>query len=131
MTMPSVDTNVLLRILLNDNEAQRQAVLKVLGRYEKIAVAGLAITETVFVLEKSLKLPRRQITAFIKSLLANQHIICNRPLLEKVLPLYADHPACSFNDICLAVYAELNGQAPLFTFDKKLAHHIKPAKMLQ
>lgn len=122
--MPSIDTNIILRLLLEDVEEQRAAALRALAKYDTVAVADLAITETVYVLEKVKELPRKQIGALLKSLLANQHLDFNRPLIEHVIPHYLEHSAVSFNDCCLAVYAKLNGQTPLLTFDKKLARRI-------
>lgn len=122
--MPSIDTNLILRLLLGDVEEQRVAVLRALAKYDTVAVADLAIAETVYVLEKVKQLPRKQIVAMLESLLVNQHLNFNRPLIEHVMPHYLKHPAVSFNDCCLAVYAKLTGAMPLLTFDKKLARQL-------
>ena len=122
--MPSIDTNLILRLLLDDVEEQRAATLKVLQKHDTVAIADLAITEAVFVLEKVKKIPRAYIETLLESLLANQHLVFNRSLIEQVIPYYLKHPAISFNDCCLAVYAKSNGQTPLLTFDKKLARQL-------
>lgn len=122
--MPSIDTNLILRLLLGDVEEQRAAALRALAKYDTVAVADLAITETVYVLEKVLGLPRKHVVALLESLLANQHLNFNRRLVEYVIPHYLKYPAVSFNDCCLAVYAKMNGQTPLLTFDRKLARQI-------
>lgn len=126
---PSIDTNIILRLLLDDVPAQREAVLGLLARYNAVEVADLAITETVFVLERVLEVPREEVVAVLRSLLANQHMRLNRVLLEHVIPEYLAHPAVSFNDCCLAAYAELNGATPLFTFDKNLARQLVCAEL--
>lgn len=84
----------------------------------------MAVVETVFVLEMSLKFSRPHIIELLESLTANQHLDINRELLSRAIPLYRKHPAVSFYDICLAVHAKLHNQTPLLTFDKKLARQI-------
>jgi predicted nucleic-acid-binding protein len=128
--MPSVDTNVLLRLLLGDVPEQRERLLQKLSSYKTVAIADLAITEMVYVLEKVLTVPRSSIADLLAALLANQHLNFNRPLVEHVTPYYVAHPAVSFNDCCLAVYAQLTGAQPLYTFDKKLANQIPGAELL-
>jgi uncharacterized protein len=119
--VPSLDTNILLRLLLDDIPEQRQAVLRLISQYDKLALADLAITEAVFVLEKPLRMRREIIIGFIRSLLDNQHLNFNRSLFAGAIELYAVHSSLSFNDCCLAVYSELTSASPLYTFDVDLS----------
>lgn len=70
------------------------------------------------------------ITEAIEGLLALPSINCNRALFETVLPLWNEHPKLSFEDCCLAVYAELNQAQPLWTFDQKLAAQAVGCKLV-
>ena len=115
---------------LADVPAQRQALLDILSQHKQVAVADLAITETVFVLEKSLGVPRKSVAQFLDALIANQHLNLNRALLRRVIPHYQEHPAVSFNDCCLEAYAALGQQTPLYTFDKKLARQLPQAELV-
>ena len=128
--MPSIDTNLLLRLVLGDIPEQRDVTLQFLKRKGAVAVADLAITETVFVLERSLGIPRSKIVKLLQALSANQYLDYNRDLFDRVLRPYAEHPKVSFNDCCLAVHAKLNGQTPLYTFDKKLARQLPHTELL-
>ncbi|TAH35695.1 type II toxin-antitoxin system VapC family toxin [Candidatus Saccharibacteria bacterium] len=128
--IPSIDTNVILALLLSERETERAAVLKRLARHEQAAIADLAITETVYVLEKSIGTSRDMVARMLHSLLANQYLHFNRALFERVIPYYLEHPAVSFNDCCLAVYAKLNGTTPLLTFDRKLARQIPHVELV-
>ena len=51
-TMPSLDTNCLLRWLLGDIPEQTALVTALVNSGEDIAVADAALIETIFVLEK-------------------------------------------------------------------------------
>ena len=120
----SIDTNILLRIILRDDARMFEQARARLAQLERVHVADQAVVEIVFALGGHYKYSRTDICAVIYGLMANQHINLNRRLFEAVLPLYEKHPAVSFTDICLAVYAKLNDTTPLLTFDRKLARQI-------
>lgn len=121
--MKSLDTNTLLRLLLADVPKQTAIVEKLLAdTSQKFAVADMVFAEIVWVLQgDSYGYDRERVAANILSILAITHIICNRVMLEKAVPLYVNYPKISFIDACLSVYAELNSATPLLTFDRKLA----------
>jgi predicted nucleic-acid-binding protein len=127
----SLDTNVLLRLLLKDQPEQHQAVLALLdnssGSFE---VADTAIIEVAFVLERNYGFTRTAIAEDIGSLTMLPKLSCNRALFELALPLFVAHPGLSFEDCCLSVYAELQAATPLWTFDKKLASQATGAKLV-
>ena len=119
----SLDANVVLRLLLNDVPEQHEAVLKLLDQASgQFVVADTAIMETVFALSKHYGLTRAVVVEAIRGLMSLTEIKCNQVLFEKALPLYARHPKLSFEDCCLASYAELTDASPLWTFDRKLAN---------
>lgn len=120
--MKSLDTNVLLRLLLADVAEQAEVVETLLAdTSQKFAVADMVFAEIVWVLQGSLYgYDRSQIAANIETVLSIKHINCNRVMLEKAIPLYVKYSQISFIDACLAVYAELNDALPLLTFDKRL-----------
>lgn len=127
----SLDTNALLRLLLNDVTKQHDAVKKLLyGATSQFAVADIAVIELVFVLERHYGFSRQQVTEAITGLMLLREINCNRTLFEKALPVYASHPALSFEDCCLSAYAIVNRADPLWTFDKKLAAQADSVKLI-
>jgi uncharacterized protein len=116
----SMDTNILLRLVLNDVPAQTNVIRKMLesrGRYE---VADSAMIEMVFVLEKNYKIERDVIVQYIHFIMKHPSFICNNSLFEKIITLYVSENSLSVNDCALLVYARLNKATPLYTFDKKL-----------
>jgi predicted nucleic-acid-binding protein len=127
----SLDTNALLRLLLNDVAEQHEAVKKLLHEANsQLAVADIAIIELVFVLERYYGFSRQQVSEAITGLMLLREVNCNRTLFEKALPTYVSHSALSFEDCCLSTYATLNQAEPLWTFDKKLAAQTGSAKLI-
>ncbi|MCL2602571.1 MAG: PIN domain-containing protein [Treponema sp.] len=128
--MPSLDTNCLLRWLLDDISEQTALVTAVVNSGENIAVADAALIEIVFVLEKLKKIRRETIEKAMLTIVKKETIVCNRELFLEVLPLYTNHPKLSFVDCYLEVLSRRTGATPLLTFDKKLANQLSGASLL-
>lgn len=127
----SIDTNVLLRLLLQDVPHQHVAALGLLkGTNGQLHVADAVFIETAFVLERHYKFARQAISEAFEVLVAMAELNFNRPLIHGAMPLFVKHPALSIEDCCLAMYAELNNAEPLWTFDKKLANQAPSAKLV-
>ena|SRR5665213_1176806 len=127
----SLDTNVLLRLLLNDVPEQHTAAKKLIEQTtNQFAVADTVIIELVFALDRYYGFSRLQITEAVDGLMKLKEINCNRVLFKKTLALFINHSGLSFEDCCLAIYAQLNEAEPLWTFDKKLANQVSSAKLV-
>ena len=127
----SFDTNVLLRLLLNDIPEQHNAVKELMQQtISQFAIADTAIIELAFALDRYYGFGRLQIAEAIDGLMKLKEINCNRALYERALPIFTKHSGLSFEDCCLSVYAQLNDAEPLWTFDKKLANQASNAKLV-
>ena len=127
----SLDANVVLRLLLNDVAEQHKAALELFhGASGQFAVSDTAIIEVVFVLCRAYGFTRVQAQEAIEGLMKLRELNLNRILFEKALPLFVKHTGLSFEDCCLAIYAELGDVEPLWTFDKKLASQVSAAKLI-
>jgi predicted nucleic-acid-binding protein len=127
----SLDTNVLLRLLLNDIPEQHTAAKKLMRQTNnQFAVADTVIIELVFALDRYYGFSRLQIAEAVDGLMVLKEINCNRILFEKALPIFINHSGLSFEDSCLAIYAQLNEAEPLWTFDKKLANQAANARLV-
>jgi len=127
----SLDANFLLRWLLGDIPAQQAATDRIMSNKTTLHVADMALEEIAYVMEKVMGLPRTMVVNNFRTLMAQSNVNCNRSVLAAALPLYEKHPALSFVDCCLVVYAELQGATPLLTFDKKLAKQLPHAGLVQ
>lgn len=131
MNSGSFDANVLLRLLLNDIEDQHAAVLNLMrDPSASFTVADVAVVEVVFVLERHYGFTRNQIAEAIEGLCSIPQITCNQTLFQKTLPVFVKNMKLSFEDCCLATYAELQNSLPLWTFDRKLANQAPGAKIV-
>lgn len=128
-TRESLDTNVILRIMLMDIPEQCLAIVDLFMRQNYVYdVSDLAVTESVFVMQESCT--REEVVANLRKLFELPGINANFNLYKKVFPMYLKHPKLSFNDCCLAAYAELNQAEPLRTFDRKLANQASNAELI-
>ena len=128
--MPSLDTNCLLRWLLNDVPEQTRLISACIDSGENIVVADVALIEMIFVLEKLKKIRRESISKAVMAIIEKDNIVCNRELFIAILPIYIGHPKLSFVDCYLERLAHRTGSAPLLTFDKKLANQLLGAQLL-
>lgn len=127
----SLDTNVILRLLLRDVPKQHQAAKRLVENAPgQLAIADLAIIETAFVLTRNYGFTREHVQEVLTRLMLLPQINCNRNLFSIALPVYVVNPSVSLEDCVLATYAKLNDALPLYTFDKKLASHSPNAKLL-
>ena len=126
----SLDTNLLVRLVLGDVPAQVEAVEKLLKSGRSFDVSDIAIFEMVYVLEKVYKQPRDIISQNVYSIINHTCINCNRKIFVASLPLYIDNPKLSFVDCALTKYAELNKTTPLYTFDADLAKACSPVTQI-
>jgi len=128
--MPSLDTNCLLRWLLDDIPEQAAMVASLFNSGENFAVADVALIETVFVLEKLKKISRDTIEKAMMAIIENDSISCNRELFIEILPIYTKHPKLSFVDCYLEALARKTENSPLLTFDQKLTSQLFGAKLI-
>jgi predicted nucleic acid-binding protein len=130
MQIESLDTNILIRLILNDIPEQRKIALKLLEKPNtRYNVADLALHEVAYVINGETKGDRKEVSKAIRLILALPNVNCNRVLFSVALPIYESHPSLSFNDCCLATYAAIDQAEPLWTFDKKLATQSPTAKL--
>ena len=127
----SLDTNILLRAILNDVPRQSARVEELLSdSSHTFLLDDIAVSESVYVLESFYRQPREEIVDELNVFLASSNISCSRSLFAQIFPLYLKHPKLSFNDIYLSVKSEQSSAEPLWTFDKKLATQLPSPKLL-
>lgn len=112
-TVRFLDTNVLLRYLLRDDEEKAKRALGLLSRMEqgreRVATSPMVIFEVVFTLQRRHQVPRQQIRDSLKDILSLRGLeLPNKRLYERALDLYASHNL-SFPDAFHAVYMGSRG----------------------
>ncbi len=77
--MIALDTNVLVRVLVTDNESQsrsaRDLVEQCVARGEALYIGDLVLSELVWVLERAYKLRRSAISDALRTLRGLRHVV--------------------------------------------------------
>ena len=118
--MQLIDTNVILRFILNDNEEMASRAVEVIlsGAYTKPEV----IAEVVYVLKSVYSTPKDKIKSIIHGL-SDIIQIENAKCVIYAIDLFSG-ASLDFVDCLLIAYHAVNGEA-VFTFDKKLNKHLR------
>lgn len=83
----TADTNVLVRVLTEDNAEQSKAAEAILKRADIVAIPVAALCELVWVLSKGYKISPDDIADAIRRLINAENVVLNRPLAEAGLAL--------------------------------------------
>ena len=126
----ALDTNVLVRLLVSDDEAQFEAAKRLVDQAaaadRPILVMLCALLETEWVLRSRYKLGKASIATAFGQLLESRGVTFeHEPTVEEALYVWAQHPAADFADCLLLARAAQIGRTRFVTFDvgaAKLPH---------
>ena len=114
--MIRLDTNYILRYLLNDNEKMAAQAEKIILEQE-VFVSNEVLAEVVYVFEGVYELEASRIAEVLEALLQPENIqVSDKYMLLKALQIYASK-GLDFVDCILCAYGAIDQIA---TFDKKL-----------
>ena len=133
MAISSLDTSLIVRIIVNDDSEKRLKVLELLSEENHIFHVFLpALTETIYVLERVYGMSREDLINKLSFFLErfSDNLIYDNHLTKIAFPMYLNTPQLSFGDCILSACAEVGRAEPLFTFDKALAKKSASAKLL-
>ncbi len=119
--MNSLDTNVVLRYLLNDIPEQSLKAKKIITG-SAAYVTDVVAVEIIFVLERVISMERPDIVTLVKTFLSLPNLIYNDYFLDQTIDLYGAKPSLSIVDCYAATEAKVYGNS-LVTFDKELIKH--------
>ena len=131
--MAALDTNVLVRLLVEDDAAQLAAARKLIRRClnagEALFIPITVALELEWVLRSSFGFDKVAVVATLSKLLSTLELVFeSERSLELALMLYRDGPA-DFSDCLHAALACTASESPLWTFDKAAAK-VAGAKLL-
>ena len=128
--LESIDTNVILRLIIGNNIKQRHKAVELLCRPNiEYYVDPAAVTEVVFALSRPpYNFTRTEVKQSIMGIFKHLNIIYEEDILEEVFDFSITHPKLSFVDCYLAAKAAAKHAEPLWTFDRKLASQSPTAK---
>jgi len=127
----SLDTNVIVRLFVNEDAAQSAAARDCLERYSVIRLGNVALLESIYILAERYRLGRKATVKYMQQLFQHPKISYDQALFDPALRHYLAHPKLSIEDCCAAVQATLDGAVPLLTFDQKLANQLQHSELLK
>lgn len=118
--MPKVvDTNVIIRYLLEDTPPQKLKQIRQFLSREKLIVTDVTIAEIVWVLDSYYHLPKNDTCDHITSLVNFENFIINRPLISKTIILWRQHNI-DYIDAYLLAVTQKDSDGEIVSFDKSL-----------
>jgi predicted nucleic acid-binding protein len=117
-----LDTNILLRFLIRDDEQKAQQALNLLLRIErgeeKAITSSLVIFETIYTLQSFYKVPRQHIKEQVLSIISLRSLhLPDKNLLHRAFDLYVTKNI-SFADAYKAAYMQSEEVSNIYTWDK-------------
>jgi predicted nucleic-acid-binding protein len=118
--MVAVDTNVLIRLIIQDDPKQLAAAKRAVAK--GAWVATLVLAEVIWVLESHYECKKAALVSIIELLLAHELLhFEDMGLARKAFIRFAGASKISFSD-CLVIEAAIKaGNTPLLTFDAALS----------
>lgn len=113
----SVDTNVLVRAVLQDDFEQARKATQILEEATLIAISLPCLCELVWILLRGAQFPKEKVAAAIRALLDAGNVVMNRPAVEAGLSILV--AGGDFADGVIAYEGNWLGGETFVSFDKK------------
>ena len=113
----TVDTNVLVRIVVRDDEKQARLATKILKEAELVALTLPCLCELVWVLRQGYKLEHAKVAVALELLLNADNVAVNRPAADAGLAVLK--AGGDFADGVIAHEGSWLGGETFVSFDKK------------
>lgn len=119
----TLDTNVLVRLVTQDDPAQAAVALRVLKKAAVIAVPTPALCELVWVLLRGYRYTAAQAAHAVRTVLDVRQVVCNTPAVLAGLAMLEQ--GGDFADGAIAFEGELLGGSEFLSFDQQAVKLLK------
>ena len=123
--MIGLDTNVIIRFLVQDDEVQSPLAARLMSRLTRDKpgfVSAVALAETTSVLSRSYKASRELVAEAVEGLLRSTEIFVeNTAAAWRALGAFKASQSVEFADVLIAETAALAGASETVTFDRRAA----------
>jgi predicted nucleic-acid-binding protein len=120
LTVAAIDTNVLVRLLTEDDRVQYEQASRFVAANAPVFVAHLSILELAWVLGSSYRKSKEQVMAALEALLEVREISVERmAVVQEAVRIWRGSKA-DFSDCFILATASSAGHSPLATFDRVL-----------
>jgi predicted nucleic-acid-binding protein len=113
----TADTNVLLRLVMGDSEAQGPAAIEAMESASLVAISVHSLCELAWVLGGKYAMPRKDIAASIRGLVDAENVVVNQPAVDAGLAIL--DAGGDFADGVIAFDGQWLGSETFVSFDKK------------
>lgn len=126
--MKALDTNVVVRILLDDNKEQTKLVydlcLSAILEQQKLFVSTLVMLELDWVLSKVYKINRQEVILMMEKLLAYDYLLIEKSDIIRSVLTFAKTNFYDLSDLLIGAIAKANDCSTTLTFDKKASQSV-------
>lgn len=113
----TLDTNVLVRLIMGDDEAQQRQAIETLEAAELVAISVHSLCEFTWVLARSYGVDRTDISEAISRILDMRNVVAHRPVIEAGLAVLDE--GGDFADGVIAFDGQWLGGMTFVSFDRK------------
>lgn len=121
--MKALDTNVIIRFLVNDDKKQGETVkglfLKAEREQESFYITNPVLLEVIYVLESVYKFQRSEILNAIDSMVMMKILVFENPDVLQRLTAIGERSTIELEYLLVGLIAHDNGCETTITFDKK------------
>jgi predicted nucleic-acid-binding protein len=131
--MIGIDTNILLRFLVDDDPEQSAIARQFMGlrnSEDPAYVSAVVLAETVWFLTRRLDYPRSQIAEMLGLLVQAEGIVFEHSNELRLWSVETSHPTADIADYLIAWAAFKAGCSKTMTFDKQAATRVPGMELL-
>ena len=126
--MTGIDTNILVRYLIQDDETQTAQVIKFLKSHCTVETPGfiscIVLCELAWLLRKGYKFPKSDIIKLLRGLLGTKQFHIEDEVQAWLALRDYEQDNADYADYFLAHRNQLKGCTQTVTFDRKAAKHL-------
>jgi predicted nucleic-acid-binding protein len=123
----AIDTNMLVRVIVRDDERQSRAALRILAKAETVAIPLPCLCEVAWVLSSTYGYPKPRIAAAIESVVATTNVEVDRTAVGIGLRIQAN--GGDFADGVIASLGVSMGGEIFVSFDRKAVARLRQIGM--
>jgi len=118
-----IDTNIIVRLIVKDDDRQRDACLRLLERARNreliLHLLPVSVLETVWILEKYYQLPKKKVRDYIEAILNTHEIACDMENVFKSAIAVYEEKNIKFADAVIAFWGMEKNINIFYTYDKR------------
>lgn len=118
-----IDTNILIRLIVKDDDIKRKACEKLLEKAKRkeviLYILPIAIIEIVWVLEKYYKLDKKVIRELVEAILNTPELKCEMEYVFKKAIKSYEEKNIKFADAVMGYWGLERGFSIVYTYDEK------------